>query len=67
MDITWSVYNSNPTDRDTRIMLRAQVCAAAEESADTMVEMMRAQADAGVLNRTEAVAILKQMVQRYGK
>jgi hypothetical protein len=32
-----------------------------------MVEMMRAQADAGVLSRTEAVAILKQMVQRYGK
>jgi len=64
---TWSAYNLNFTTRNTRINLRAQACAAAEESADVMVEMMKAQAGSGALNRTEAIAMLKQMVQRYGK
>jgi len=64
---TWSAYNLNSTDVNTRIKLRAQAAAAAEESADVMVEMMKVQAGSGELNRTEALAMLKQMVQRYGK
>ena len=41
--------------------------AGAEESAGTMIEMMRFAAQSGALTRTEARALLQRMITRYGK
>lgn len=60
----YSVYES-PTSKEVLADVRAAVAAAAEESAGTVVEMMRMAAKDGVINRTDARNILSRLAQQY--
>ena len=56
----FSVFNLNLQPKATTIKVRAMVAAAAEESAGTMIEMLKTAAKYGKLNEAEARFIIKQ-------
>lgn len=60
----YSVYESL-TSKKVLADVHAAVAAAAEESAGTVLEVMRMAAKDGVINRTDARNILNRLAQQY--
>jgi hypothetical protein len=66
LSATFSVYFSNTKPSVLRDV-KAVLAACAEESAGVAVEGLRKAANDGAINRTDAISLVRAMVQRYGE